>query len=107
MNDTDCPYCGANVFINHDDGYGYEEDEIHHQECGKCKKTFSFTTSISFHYSTYKAACLNGGEHRYEETKTYPVEFSRMVCTDCGHKMPKPTDAAPTKDDASTTPPSL
>ena len=27
MYDVECPYCGAEIEINHDDGYGYEEDE--------------------------------------------------------------------------------
>ena len=30
---VECPYCGADVEINHDDGYGLEEDLIFKQEC--------------------------------------------------------------------------
>jgi hypothetical protein len=81
--DIDCPYCGAGQKINHDDGYGYEEDRVHQQECPKCEKEFVFNTSISFSYTGYKADCLNGSEHIYEATHTYPVKCSRMRCTMC------------------------
>ena len=33
MKDVDCPYCKAEQDINHDDGYGYEEDGMYEQEC--------------------------------------------------------------------------
>lgn len=45
-----CPYCNKSQKINHDDGYGYEEDRIHQQECDSCDKTFIYTTSIVFYY---------------------------------------------------------
>ena len=50
MSDVKCPYCGKDQEINHDDGYGYEEDEIHQQQCVSCDKTFKFTTSTSYSY---------------------------------------------------------
>ena len=51
MSDVNCPYCGAGQEINHDDGYGYEEDRDHEQDCVDCGKVFKFTTSISYNYS--------------------------------------------------------
>ena len=51
MSDVKCPYCEAEQEINHDDGYGYEEDEEHEQDCVECDKTFKFTTSIIYHYN--------------------------------------------------------
>lgn len=87
-NDIDCPYCGAGVEINHDDGYGYTEDEKHQKECPECEKTFVFTTAISFHYSPEKADCLNGGGHDYHKTKTYPPEFARLRCSMCDDERP-------------------
>jgi hypothetical protein len=81
--DTNCPYCDAVVEINHDDGYGHQENSKHIQECCECGKTFTFTTSIIFHYEVEKADCLNGGEHDYQRTKTFPIEFSKMQCTMC------------------------
>ena len=46
--DVKCPYCNKGQDINHDDGFGYEEDAIHEQDCISCSKIFAFTTSISF-----------------------------------------------------------
>ena len=81
--DVNCPYCGEGQEINHDDSYGYEEDLTFQQECGKCEKTFTYTTSISFYYNASEAPCLNDGEHNYEETKTYPKRYTRLQCTYC------------------------
>lgn len=83
MNDIKCPYCKAEQEICHDDGYGYEEDEVHQQECWACEKLFVYTTSISFYYQAYRADCLNGAEHKFRATTTYPIECTRMRCVDC------------------------
>tara|TARA_A100000171_G_scaffold26634_1_gene24837 strand:- start:259 stop:546 length:288 start_codon:yes stop_codon:yes gene_type:complete len=90
MSDLECPYCGADVEINHDDGFGYSEDELHEQLCWRCDKAFVFTTSIHFHYSPQKADCLNGGAHKYERTKTYPPKYAKLECRDCGDQQPLP-----------------
>lgn len=88
MDDTNCPYCDAGVEINHDDGYGYDEGQMHQQTCGSCDKTFAYTTAISFHYEAAKADCLNGGEHRYKEVKRYggPEPRTLLRCLDCDHE---------------------
>jgi Zn ribbon nucleic-acid-binding protein len=87
MSDTTCPYCNNEVEINHDDGYGYEENELHQQECSNCGKTFTYTTSIILHHQTYKADCLNeDGEHKFKPTITFPRIFTKMECTDCGER---------------------
>jgi len=91
IEDVKCPYCGAPQEICHDDGYGYEEGKTHNQECSDCEKTFVFTTEINFYYEAAKADCLNGGEHKYKATRTYPVEYTKMECVDCGHRR-KPTE---------------
>ena len=80
--DVICPYCNKAQEINHDDGHGYDEGCLHQQEC-ECGKIFTYTTSISFYYEAYKAECLNGGEHDYRPTNTYPPEFTKMRCTIC------------------------
>lgn len=80
---TNCPYCGEEVEINHDDGYGYSEDEVYQQECGYCDKTFVYTTYIHFSYNLHKADCLNGGEHKWKPSITFPKEYTRMYCTEC------------------------
>lgn len=89
--DVECPYCEVGQEINHKDGYGYEEDETHNQECKDCGKTFTFTTSISFSYDARKAHCLNGGEHKYTKTYTAPIKYTKMYCVDCGEKR-EPTE---------------
>ena len=88
MSDVKCPYCDGDIEIDHDDGYGYEEGEIHNQECGKCGKIFAYRTSILFYYDLEKADCLNDEEHKYEKTKTYPPQFARLRCKICGDEKP-------------------
>lgn len=91
MREIKCPYCGEEQEINHDDGYGYEEDRLHEQECGDCDKTFTFTTSIHYYYEAHKADCLNGSPHKLKPTTTIPIEFTRMYCEECEYKR-KPTE---------------
>ena len=81
--DVNCPYCNAELEIDHDDGFGYEEDIAHEMECSECEKRFLFYTSISFYYKAKKADCLNGEKHNYQLTHTHPQEFSKMRCDDC------------------------
>lgn len=88
MDNVECPYCESEEEINHDDGYGYEEDRVFNQQCGNCEKYFVFTTSISFYYEAEKAACLNGAEHDYKKTATHPAEWARLRCTVCSHEKP-------------------
>lgn len=93
--DVQCPYCGADQEICHDDGAGYDEDRRHEQDCYECKKTFVFTTSISYYYEASKADCLNGAEHRLKMSHTYPRECSRMCCEDCDYeRRPTPEEFA-------------
>jgi len=85
MQDVRCPYCMTDQMINHDDGYGYDQDEIHQQECRACGKTFTYTTSISFDYDVYEAPCLNGGEHEWKRVWHTPrlwPDWKR--CKNCG-----------------------
>lgn len=86
-----CPYCGASIEIDHEDGYGYEEDEIHTQECDHCGKTFRYYTYVSFSYDVSKCDCLNDGQHKWSPTNTYPRSCTRMECDICGATR-KPTE---------------
>ena len=83
IHDLECPYCEAGLEINHDDGFGYDQNVNHEMECSECVKTFVFQTEVSFNYTPKKADCLNGEEHNYEITKTFPKCFSQMRCTHC------------------------
>ena len=92
--DIRCPYCDVWNYINHDDGYGYEENEKYNQECLSCNKTFIYTTMISFDYEVEKAPCLNEeSEHLWELEDAYPKYFSNMICKYCGE------DRRPTKEE--------
>jgi len=75
MEDVKCPYCNEGQEINHDDGYGYEEDRVHQQECGHCGKTFTYTTYISYQYDVGQAPCLNGEPHSWKELGGYPPGY--------------------------------
>ena len=86
--DVKCPYCSEGQKINHDDGYGYEEDEVYTQECGNCDKTFTYQTSTSFDYDVEKAPCLNGGKHNWKKMSGAPREYfiGMFRCTYCNEE---------------------
>ena len=90
--DVECPYCGEELDIDHDDGSGYEENVMHEQQCSACNKVFTFTTSILFVYEAGKADCLNGGEHKLSLSYTVPRWRSQMECCDCDYNR-QATDA--------------
>lgn len=88
---VECPYCEKEQEINHDDGYGYEEDEVYQQQCDFCDKVFAYTTSIHFTHNANKADCLNEGEHEWKRIATTPIEYTTMGCTMCDERR-KPTE---------------
>ncbi len=90
MKDLKCPYCNHEQDIDTDNSENYLEDMIHNQQCSNCEKYFAFTTSISFYYTPNKADCLNGSEHKWDATHTFPKEYTEMRCDDCGESR-KPT----------------
>lgn len=90
MSDLECPYCGEENEVCHDDGEGCEEDKLHHMECANCQKSFVFTTQISFDYEPRKADCLNDGKHDYKETHTYPRRCTKLECRLCGERKNLP-----------------
>lgn len=80
-----CPYCGKEVEINHDDGYGYDESRTFQQECEHCEKTFAYTTCISIDHELSKADCLNGEPHKMNPVKHSLQYWPNWVrCSDCG-----------------------
>lgn len=88
QDDIKCPYCGKEQEINHDDGYGYEEDIYHEQECCECEKIFTFQTSIHYYYTVRKADCLNDGEHEMERVSHYPEHYPNWErCKNCEHEI--------------------
>lgn len=82
--DIDCPYCNHEQDINHDDGFGYEENTAHEMECKSCGKSFVFHTSVIYNYEPQKADCLNGKEHKWVKVEHYPDMWEKWErCTDC------------------------
>ena len=86
MSDIECPYCDHEQEVNHEDGYGYEEDQTYQQQCSNCDRIFVYTTSIIFSHNAAKADCLNGGEHDWQPTRTWPKYLTKMQCTMCDEK---------------------
>ena len=80
MKDINCPYCDAELDIDHDDGFGYEQDKLHEQQCSNCEKIFTFTTYITFNYETFTADCLNGGEHIFVNSLG-KVDVGAKICS--------------------------
>ena len=88
MSDVKCPYCGEDEEINHDDGYGYEEDKSHEQYCSSCDKEFKFTTSVRF---SYEVEC-HESDHDME---SFGDEWPNMYhCTKCDFYERKTTQDA-------------
>ena len=82
MGDTvECPYCGAETDVCHDDGHGYAEGEAHRETCVECDKEFVFFTNITFSYNANKADCLNGGEHEWNPIMTRRKCYIEIECT--------------------------
>ncbi len=77
MRDVTCPYCSTAQEINHDDGYGYSEDEEYEQDCVSCDKPFAFTTMI---YFNYKVTCIGG--HVLSNSERRPYFYT---CDRCGY----------------------
>jgi DNA-directed RNA polymerase subunit RPC12/RpoP len=80
MSDVNCPYCNKEQEINHDDGYGYEEDDHHKQWCIDCDKEFEFTTSIIYHYNVY----CKDGDHKMEQS-AFAEHKELFSCENCDH----------------------
>ena len=86
--DVKCPYCNHPQNIDHDEGYGYEEDITYQQECPNCEKIFVYTTGIIYVYDTHQADCLNGGEHDYQPVHHYPKYWPSWVrCKLCDDEI--------------------
>ncbi len=86
MEKAECPYCGHEQYIDHTDGYGYEEGQVYFQRCHECDKEFAYNTIISFDYEARKCDCHNGEDHKWKLTPTFPKCLSEMECTECGER---------------------
>lgn len=83
----ECPYCGEEQKIDHDDGYGYDEGTIYRQECSGCGKSFAYETTISIFHEAFAAPCIDGdAEHDWKETNTFPRCYRKLRCSVCGEE---------------------
>ncbi len=85
--DLTCPYCSTPQEAR-DIERDQDEDFKHEMECRSCEKSFVFVIHVHVTYEALAAECLNGAEHNYKETKTWPRRCARMQCTDCGDEKP-------------------
>jgi len=79
---AECPYCGADVDIESD--MELEDGSLYSDTCGSCEKEFAFSVHVTYSVDTYKADCLNGGEHKFKATVTQPKIATMMRCSECG-----------------------
>lgn len=89
MRDCECPYCHKDM---EEPDECYDQDRIYEHECPHCEKAFVFTVSYIKCYHTDTADCLNGKDHDYQPTRTYPVEFTKLECSMCGDEKSMPED---------------
>ncbi len=84
MSDYECPYCGAEHDYTNDEPF--QQDETWDQECPSCEKSFRMRGWYTENYDTWKADCLNGAQHNFEQMAGYPKEWfiGKFRCKDCG-----------------------
>lgn len=81
MYKLECPYCGEEQ-TDPDLGGADQETTIIH-ECESCGKSFTFSYSLSIDYESAEAPCLNGDEHSWSCSWTYPEYLKKMRCIYC------------------------
>ena len=70
----ECPCCGKE-FKEPEEHIDIEEcTDVYDTECPHCEKSFAYKVDIEVKLigTSYKAACLNGGEHEWETQTCYP-----------------------------------
>jgi len=93
MNNVECPYCGEENEVSHDNGENYSEDETTETECSGCEKIFQIETSVIFDHRAIATPCLNDGNHHFEQVYGCPKEVfvGVTMCRICGERK---TDTA-------------
>ena len=76
-----CPYCEKSIEIYCDE---FIDGETSNQKCEYCGKVFAFGVKIVTEYHLKKAPCLNGGEHDWELSYTFPGCRHWVECKNCG-----------------------
>lgn len=89
MSSLECPYCEKEI---DDPDDMYDPCKNYELECPHCEKSFVFEVEYERYYSASKADCLNGAEHKYSITKTYPKRYAKMRCEMCQDEKPLPKE---------------
>jgi len=91
MSDVDCPYCGHEFRLCHDDGAHCQDDGREEEHCPGCSKIMMVRTVISYDHYTETAACLNTDDPS-DEDHNWGWEYvrggddyvKRFRCRNCG-----------------------
>ncbi len=81
MYECTCPYCDKDL---NDPDDAYNPGELYEKQCRYCEKIFIFEIDYIKTYHCKQADCLNGAEHDFKKTKTFPERFAKLRCTMCG-----------------------
>ena len=83
MDEIECPYCQHTWNY---DGDGLGDDESEECQCEKCEKSFMIKASVSISYESTACPCLNGEDHKFVDTRSFPrITYGkiRMKCDYC------------------------
>lgn len=81
-NEIVCPYCGYQ-FTDSWELQGGQDTDIP-IECGRCEKSFIFSTDYHITYSSHKCDCLNGKDHQWGKVQHLWEDIYHKRCKDCG-----------------------
>lgn len=81
----ECPYCEKEI---EDPDDCHDPNENYEWECPHCEKNFVFSIEYDPSYSSHKADCLNGGEHKLRPICGAPKWYfaGNYRCQDCDHE---------------------
>lgn len=75
-----CPYC--EIVFNEPNEH-LAPGERSETDCPECEKYFAYAIRYEIITTSYKAECLNGGEHEWTTQTCYPEFMTQRVCP-CG-----------------------
>ncbi len=87
MRDVTCPYCD---FGFDDNDFGENgSGTLYELRCPDCKKIMMAQYELWPSFDAYKAPCLNGGNHKFEEIKAGHSAFVKYKrrCKHCNYEI--------------------
>ena len=70
MNEIECPYCEES--FTDDEYYENNQEELYEIECPKCEKNFMVSYEMDPYFTSHKAPCRNGEEHKWKDVCRQP-----------------------------------